>query len=118
MWVERRRGVGRALPALGQFIKDIRAEEGAGWAKSRHTTKIWLGRLRGFEDKASKTPQVLRASFMDGPIAFFRSLAVERGVKAAVTNSLPLGRMRKKFIGPVRVKSQDYRIALDTNYCH
>ena len=52
------------------------------------------------------------------PIAFFRSLAVERGVKAAVTNSLPLGRMRKKFIGPVRVKSQDYRIALDTNYCH
>ena len=55
---------------------------------------------------------------MDGPIAFFRSLAVERGVKAAVTNSLPLGRMRKKFIGPVRVKSQDYRSALDTNYCH
>ena len=57
---------------------------------------------------------------MDGPIAFFRSLTVERGVKATVTNSLflPLGRMRKKFIGPVRVKSQDYRIALDTNYRH
>ena len=51
---------------------------------------------------------------MDGPIAFFRSLAVERGVKAAVTNSLPLGRMRKKFIGPVHVESQSYQIALDT----